>query len=196
MRVEMSDEQWLEYLKEHPDMSITLSDDQPSDNDTDVVAVMCVTGHEGAEDKMALFINEDFSNQAQALVNRGYNKYTWGFEYAIVPLRTNLSQKGNDREQKYKYDREYANQFHIGDIVSGRSLRDHEDHTGRIVSFTWLDDSGLKYKYVWVLDLDNMRRYPLIPNGLKKIDNHTTMKNSQQQNPYIRNIRGHYDFSK
>ena len=100
MRAEMSDEQWLEFIKEHPDMSVTLSDDQPLDNDADVAAVMCATGHDGTEDKSALFINEDFSNQAQALVNRGYNKYNWGFEYAIVPLRTNLSQKGNDRDQK------------------------------------------------------------------------------------------------
>lgn len=51
--------------------------------------------------------------------------------------------------------------------VTGTGATDNEEHTGRICSFTYRDDSGLKVKWIWIFDEDTMKRVALIPSTVE-----------------------------
>lgn len=97
----------------------------------------------------------------------GETPYNWGFQYNLVPLSTNLSQRGNDKEQKKKYDKVYDGQMHIGDIATGIGAGDQKKHKGTICNFTYRDNSGTSLKFVWIFDSKTMKRVALMPKTVK-----------------------------
>lgn len=97
----------------------------------------------------------------------GETPYNWGFQYNLVPLSTNLSQRGNDKDQKKKYDKVYDDQMHVGDIATGIGAGDQKKHKGNICNFTYKDNSGTSLKFVWIFDEKTMKRVALMPKTVK-----------------------------
>jgi hypothetical protein len=125
-------------------------------------------------------------------VNHGTNYYNWGFEYKIMPLSFNLQQKGNDKEMA-KYDKEFKEEtLYIGNRVTGVSPKDDEEHTGKIVNFTFTDCTGRLIKYVWIFDEKTMKRIYLDPETVNIIVPDNIDKNIRF-NPFSTNFMGAHD---
>lgn len=139
---------------------------------------------------MRKHINENGYPLNPQIINRGgQNRYTYGFEYKIVPLNTTLSQKGNDRDMRDDWRDNYEDKIYLSHRVIGISVMDKKEHIGRVCSFTYKDESGTKVKWIWIFDEDTMKKVPLIPSKTQHyvdIYRHS----SARMNPFSTNM-GH-----
>lgn len=135
-------------------------------------------------------INENGYPLNPSLINRGgQNRYNYGFEYKIVPLNTSLSQKGNDKDAVQQWKEHYKDKLYISKRVEGKGAVDKKNHTGRICSFSYKDDSGLKIKWIWIFDEETMKKVALIPNTVEIVED-VYKPYAQRMNPFSTNM-GH-----
>ena len=83
-----------------------------------------------------------------------------GMVYRVIPLNTNLSQKGNDKRLK-EYNK---SEFNLGDYVSGICIYDNKQHIGHIVNMVFNEENSLLY--VYIMDKENRITIPLDPSTI------------------------------
>jgi len=81
--------------------------------------------------KRIIKVNKDNILNEEFAMSFGYGNgaVVNGFSYNIVPLSTNLSQKGNDPEPDMKNK---AYKYFVGDVVKGLCAYDNKIHKGTI----------------------------------------------------------------
>lgn len=84
-----------------------------------------------------------------------------GFIYRILPLSTNLQQKGNDYRKNVKHNTE----FKIGDLVSGTCLYDYKQHYGNIINILYVKNNIPTA--VYIMDYKTKQSLPLSYNSVK-----------------------------
>ena len=94
---------------------------------------------------------------------------------------------------KQEIDKEFKEKtLYIGNRVTGVSPKDDEEHTGKIVNFTFTDCTGRLIKYVWIFDEKTMKRIYLDPETVNIIVPDNIDKNIRF-NPFSTNFMGAHD---
>lgn len=94
--------------------------------------------------------------------------YNSSWSYHILPLNTNLSQKGNDIRMKQKWDADARHRIYVGTEITGISAEDGSKHRGRVANFTFFEDKTT-VKYFWIVDEKTETVIPITAKSAKPI---------------------------
>lgn len=135
------------------------------------------------------FLNEDIGLAAGITAGTaGTELYNGGFSYEIVPLSTNLSQRGSEPEAETN-NKSYK--IFIGDAVKGFCPYDNKKHKGMVkyLYYRNASDENTIPKFVYIQDFADETIIPLTGDSVKLIANdainaENLFKNPNIQNPY------------
>lgn len=121
-------------------------------------------------------LKEGLQKIAPSSVNEAYNNLSLGyghsynscanqpyFEYKILPLSSNLGQRGYKIFSKSELD---TYEIRKGDYISGINPLDEKRHYGVIQRF-FIPEGDTKFQWVFILDRDTSEIIPIYPDTIK-----------------------------